>query len=141
MNSTIEQQGAFYTQAFASMVHVFPEFCLLQYMYVLSASTCKLLVIFINTVLFCFMSLQTPSIALVQEVYGWGWLSWGNAGHTLGPTTLGSLVEIGIAQICCAEKCFLALTKTGKVYTCQYTAEGQVRATFILLLQVQLHVK
>lgn len=74
-------------------------------------------------------SLQTPSVALVQEVLGWGWLSWGNAGRTLGPTTLGSLVEIGIAQICCAEKCFLALTKTGKVYTCQYTTEAQVRIT------------
>lgn len=62
---------------------------------------------------------------------GWGWLSWGNAGHTLGPTTLGSLVEIGIAQIACAEKCFLVLTKTGKVYVCQYTSEGQVRDTMM----------
>ena len=77
----------------------------------------------------CNEFVQTPSIGLVQEVLGWGWLSWGNAGHTLGPTTLGSLVEIGIAQICCAEKCFLAVTKTGKVYTCLYTTEGQVRET------------
>ena len=38
-------------------------------------------------------------------------------------------MEIGIAQICCAEKCFLAVTKTGKVYTCLYTTEGQVRET------------
>ena len=63
---------------------------------------------------------------------------WGNAGHTLGPTTLSSLVEIGIAQICCAEKCFLALTKNGKVYTCQYTSEGQVRVKFFQV--VLIHV-
>ncbi|XP_068720941.1 E3 ubiquitin-protein ligase HERC2-like [Montipora capricornis] len=68
---------------------------------------------------------KAHSIALVQDVYGWGWLSQGIAGHTLGPTTLDSLVETGIAQICCSEKCFLALTKTGKVYTCPYTPEGQ----------------
>lgn len=78
----------------------------------------------------CFMSFaQAHSVALVQEVYGWGWLSQGTAGHTLGPITLDSLVETGVAQICCSEKCLLALTKTGKVYTCPYTAsEGQVTA-------------
>lgn len=72
---------------------------------------------------------QVSNPALVQEVFGWGWLSWGNSGHATGPLTLESLVQLGIAQVCCAERCFLALTRSGKVYVCPYSGEGQVLYT------------
>ena len=63
---------------------------------------------------------------LTQEVYGWGWLSVGRSGHAEGPVSLDLLLQLGVAQICCAEKCFLILSRTGRVYMCSYSGEEQV---------------
>ena len=62
----------------------------------------------------------------MQEVLGWGWLAWTGGGHCLGPVTLDSLLELGVTQIACGERCFLVLTRVGKVYMCPYSNEGQV---------------
>jgi E3 ubiquitin-protein ligase HERC2 len=69
---------------------------------------------------------QISSAALVQDVLGFGWLNWDNTGHTSGPSTLHNLVELGVNQICCSERCVLVLTRAGKVYMHPYSSEGQV---------------
>ncbi len=64
--------------------------------------------------------------AVNQETLGWGWLGWQGGSPTAGPNVIESLSEIGgVKQIACAERCLLALTKSGKVYMMLYSSETQ----------------
>ena len=66
--------------------------------------------------------------AVNQETLGWGWLAWQGGTSPTGPNVIESLSEIGgVKQIACAERCALALTKSGKVYLMYYSSETQVR--------------
>ncbi|XP_048589232.1 E3 ubiquitin-protein ligase HERC2 isoform X2 [Nematostella vectensis] len=68
---------------------------------------------------------KVSNMVLMQEVFGFGWLNWGNTGHTAGPITLADLVELGVQQISCAERSLVVLTRAGKVYMQAYSHEGQ----------------
>ncbi|XP_059157195.1 E3 ubiquitin-protein ligase HERC2-like isoform X2 [Physella acuta] len=62
--------------------------------------------------------------AVTQEIIGMGWLSWANA------STMTHVLEVfndlgGVHQIVCAERCLLALTRTGRVYTMYYSSDTQ----------------
>lgn len=61
-----------------------------------------------------------------QEVLTMGTLGWGSlyAGG-VGPQHCDILGELGVKQICCAERLLLVLTQTGKVYTMYYNSEAQ----------------
>ncbi|XP_070553640.1 E3 ubiquitin-protein ligase HERC2-like isoform X2 [Ptychodera flava] len=61
-----------------------------------------------------------------QEVLGWGWIAWaGGSTAPYGPYPIDALSELGVTQICCAERCLLALTSTGRVYMHYYSSETQ----------------
>ena len=62
-----------------------------------------------------------------QEVVGWGSLGWREDATSGGPSLVQSLSELGgVKQIACSERCLVALTKAGKVYTLHYNSETQV---------------
>ena len=56
-----------------------------------------------------------------------GCLGWGSASvGSVGPQQCDILGELGVRQICCAERCLLILTQNGKVCTMYYSSEAQV---------------
>lgn len=61
-----------------------------------------------------------------QEVLTMGTLGWGSlyAGG-VGPQHCDILGELGVKQLCCAERLLLILTQCGKVYTMYYNSEAQ----------------
>ncbi|ODN06550.1 E3 ubiquitin-protein ligase HERC2 [Orchesella cincta] len=61
-----------------------------------------------------------------QEVLTMGTLGWGSlyAGG-VGPQHCDILGELGVKQICCAERLLMILTQAGKVYTMYYNSEAQ----------------
>ncbi|XP_048243824.1 E3 ubiquitin-protein ligase HERC2-like isoform X1 [Haliotis rufescens] len=64
--------------------------------------------------------------AVTQEVMGWGWLGWMGGTSNNGPHLLDFFNDMGgIQQVACAERCLLALTRTGRVYTMFYSSETQ----------------
>eukprot|EP00058_Branchiostoma_floridae_P025861 XP_002611351.1 hypothetical protein BRAFLDRAFT_73256 [Branchiostoma floridae] len=67
-----------------------------------------------------------PGTGSTQEVLGWGWLAWtgANSPNSSGHTC-EMLGELGVLQLACAERCLIALTKTGRVYMCFYSSESQ----------------
>ncbi|XP_077983839.1 E3 ubiquitin-protein ligase HERC2-like [Glandiceps talaboti] len=61
-----------------------------------------------------------------QEVLGWGWIAWvGGSTAPYGPYPIDALSELCVTQICCAERCLLALTSSGRVYVHFYSSETQ----------------
>lgn len=62
-----------------------------------------------------------------QEVLGWGTMLCLGNDSVHPPAVMDSLSELGgLQQIVCAESCLLALTKSGRVYKLNFTAESQV---------------
>lgn len=62
-----------------------------------------------------------------QEVLTMGTLGWGSLyAGVVGPQHCDILGELGVKQICCAERLLLILTQAGKVYTMYYNSEAQV---------------
>lgn len=72
--------------------------------------------------------MQSQSQAVTQEIVGMGWLSWANNSKTgSGPHVLEVFNDLGgVQQIVCAERCLLALTRTGRVYVMYYSSDTQV---------------
>ncbi|XP_072258440.1 E3 ubiquitin-protein ligase HERC2 [Pyxicephalus adspersus] len=56
----------------------------------------------------------------LQEVISWGLLGWKYYANVSGPIQCEALANLGVTQIACAEKCFLILSRNGKVYTQTY---------------------
>ncbi|XP_077153037.1 E3 ubiquitin-protein ligase HERC2 isoform X1 [Ranitomeya variabilis] len=56
----------------------------------------------------------------LQEVISWGLLGWKYYANVNGPIQCEALATLGVTQIACAEKCFLILSRNGKVYTQTY---------------------
>ena len=76
-----------------------------------------------------FQSSSSDSSAVNQEVMGWGWVSWTGSNNNNGPSIVESLSKLGgLQQMACAERCLLALSKSGKVYMLYYSSESQVTA-------------
>lgn len=50
----------------------------------------------------------------------WGLLGWKYYANVSGPIQCEALANLGVTQIACAEKCFLILSRNGKVYTQAY---------------------
>ncbi|XP_077868707.1 E3 ubiquitin-protein ligase HERC2-like [Saccoglossus kowalevskii] len=68
----------------------------------------------------------SSSASTSQEVLGWGWIAWiGGSTAPCGPYPIESLGDLGIRQICCAERCLHALTSNGKVYVLYYSSDVQ----------------
>ncbi|CAG5129600.1 unnamed protein product, partial [Candidula unifasciata] len=65
--------------------------------------------------------------AVTQEIVGMGWLSWANSSSSgSGPHVLEVFNDLGgVQQIVCAERCLLALTRTGRVYVMYYSSDTQ----------------
>ena len=62
-----------------------------------------------------------------QDVLGWGYLAWQNEVGNVGPKVLESINELGgVQQIVCSERCVMALTKSGKLYSLLYSSESKV---------------
>ncbi|GFN81530.1 E3 ubiquitin-protein ligase herc2-like, partial [Plakobranchus ocellatus] len=77
---------------------------------------------------------KSPMQSVSQELVGLGWLSWATAssnssvaGATPSTTSgLATFTELGgVQQIVAAERCLLALTRTGRVYTLFYNSDSQ----------------
>ncbi|KAI8508669.1 E3 ubiquitin-protein ligase herc2, partial [Branchiostoma belcheri] len=69
---------------------------------------------------------KMPGMGSTQEVLGWGWLAWSGANSpNSSGNTCEMLGELGVLQLACAERCLVALTKTGRVYMCYYSSESQ----------------
>ncbi|CAG7818352.1 unnamed protein product [Allacma fusca] len=65
-----------------------------------------------------------------QEVLTMGCLGWGSLYvGSMGPQQCDVLGELGVQQICCAERCLLILTQNCKVYTMYYSSEAQCPQT------------
>uniref|UniRef100_T1IYS2 HECT-type E3 ubiquitin transferase n=1 Tax=Strigamia maritima TaxID=126957 RepID=T1IYS2_STRMM len=60
-----------------------------------------------------------------QEVLCWGWLAWMGANICNGPHLCEIIGELGVKQICCAERSLLVLTQMGKVYIVHYNSDTQ----------------
>uniref|UniRef100_H3B372 HECT-type E3 ubiquitin transferase n=1 Tax=Latimeria chalumnae TaxID=7897 RepID=H3B372_LATCH len=58
----------------------------------------------------------------LQEVVGWGLLGWKYPANIHGPIQCEALANLGVTQIACAEKCFLILTRNGRVYMQAYNS-------------------
>ncbi|XP_041440166.1 E3 ubiquitin-protein ligase HERC2 isoform X2 [Xenopus laevis] len=56
----------------------------------------------------------------LQEVISWGLLGWKYYANVSGPIQCEALANLGVTQIACAEKCFLLLSRNGKVYMQAY---------------------
>ena len=75
-----------------------------------------------------YFALQSCGVG--REVLGWGGLS-----HQIchcpsnAPSVVSSLTDLPaqLKQLACAERCMLALTKAGKVYSVGYSADAQVK--------------
>lgn len=66
-------------------------------------------------------------MTVTQEVVGLGWLGWAGSSNMYGPHILEFFNDMGgIQQIACAERCLLALTRTGRVYSMFYSSDTQV---------------
>ncbi|MEE6507642.1 hypothetical protein FKM82_027611 [Ascaphus truei] len=57
----------------------------------------------------------------LQEVISWGLLGWKYYANLSGALQCEALANLGVTQIACAEKCFLSLSRNGKVYTQAYS--------------------
>ena len=65
--------------------------------------------------------------AVTQEALGLGWLGWAGSNNAYGPHLLDIFNDLGgIQQVACAERCLLALTRNGKVYSMFYSSDTQV---------------
>ncbi|PIO34866.1 hypothetical protein AB205_0161440, partial [Aquarana catesbeiana] len=63
---------------------------------------------------------QCSSPTSHKEVISWGLLGWKYYANVSGPIQCEALANLGVTQIACAEKCFLILSRNGKVYTQAY---------------------
>ncbi|XP_019484450.1 PREDICTED: E3 ubiquitin-protein ligase HERC2 [Hipposideros armiger] len=59
----------------------------------------------------------------LQEVIGWGLIGWKYYANVIGPVQCEGLASLGVTQIACAEKRFLILSRTGRVYTQAYNSD------------------
>ena len=72
---------------------------------------------------------------MTQEALGLGWLGWAGSHSGYGPHVLDVFNELGgLQQVACAERCLLALTRTGKVYSMFYSSDTQVGFVYGWLL-------
>lgn len=62
----------------------------------------------------------------LQEVIGWGLIGWKYYANVIGPIQCAGLASLGVAQIACAEKRFLILSRGGRVYTQAYSSDSLV---------------
>lgn len=62
----------------------------------------------------------------LQEVIGWGLIGWKHYANVIGPVQCEGLASLGVTQIACAEKRFLILSRTGRVYTQTYNSDTLV---------------
>lgn len=62
----------------------------------------------------------------MQEVIGWGLIGWKYYANVIGPVQCEGLASLGVTQIACAEKRFLILSRTGRVYTQAYNSDTLV---------------
>ena len=64
---------------------------------------------------------------MTQEALGLGWLGWAGSNSAHSPHLLDMFSDLGgIQQVACAERCLLALTRSGKVYSMFYSSDTQV---------------
>ncbi|KAK7097783.1 E3 ubiquitin-protein ligase HERC2-like isoform X3 [Littorina saxatilis] len=71
-------------------------------------------------------SQKGSNTSVTQEVLGLGWLGWAGSNNNYGPHVLDIFNDLGgIQQVACAERCLLALTRNGKVYTMFYSSDTQ----------------
>lgn len=62
----------------------------------------------------------------LQEVIGWGLIGWKYYANVIGPIQCAGLASLGVSQIACAEKRFLILSRSGRVYTQAYSSDSLV---------------
>ncbi|KAG9492301.1 hypothetical protein GDO78_000687 [Eleutherodactylus coqui] len=74
----------------------------------------------------------------LQEVISWGLLGWKYYANVNGPIQCEALATLGVTQIACAEKCFLILSRNGKVYTQTYNNNTLVSGEAISLEEPKL---
>ena len=75
----------------------------------------------------CDLPFQGGGQAVTQEALGLGWLGWAGSNNAYGPHLLDIFNDLGgIQQVACAERCLLALTRNGKVYSMFYSSDTQV---------------
>ncbi|XP_043927990.1 E3 ubiquitin-protein ligase HERC2 [Protopterus annectens] len=59
----------------------------------------------------------------LQEVKGWGLLGWKEHANVFGLVECDALANLGVIQIVCAEKCFLILSRSRRVYLQAYNSD------------------
>ncbi|XP_048453850.1 E3 ubiquitin-protein ligase HERC2 [Rhincodon typus] len=59
----------------------------------------------------------------LQEVLGWGLLGWRSQTTVICPIQCEGIANLGVMQIACAEKCFIILSRNGRVYMQAYSSD------------------